>query len=152
MLNAGSCETYTFCDFEPMDYCGYKIDNSQQTVMKWYRWLGSGHDHDHTYEFSVGSFMIAKTVKPNIKGRMTRLLTHEYTETVACAQFWYKIIGDIEFNVRIYTLDVYQSQTYFSARFQRGNQWALGQASINNSQPYQVWSSINVSFNNNTVF
>ena len=139
MFHLGPCPIYDYCDFEYFDICGYRIDDSDQPDFKWSREKSSDdHAGDHSIENSLGHYMIAKSMRPHVKGRTTRLLTRVYNETEVCARFWYKIIGNIDFNVRIYTLDAYQSQTYFNATKQRGFEWALGQASISYLEPYEV--------------
>lgn len=124
--------------------CGYKVDNSDHMGLEWHR-EESGDDRapDHTLGHSLGHYMVAKSEKPHTKGRMARLLTHQYTQNTVCARFWYKIIGDVEFNVRLFT-NAYQPNAHFSANTQRGVQWLLGQASITNLESYQVRFSFKI--------
>ena len=139
MFNLDSCPNTNYCDFESHNLCGYRIENSNHPEFMWLR-EQSGDDHasDHSIGNSLGHYMIATSTRPHVKGRKTRLLTNEYHETEICVRFWYKIVGDIHFNVRIFTLGDYQQRTYFSAYMQRGFEWALGQASISYLQPYKV--------------
>lgn len=144
MFHLGACPVNDYCDFESQDFCGYRIENSadddddDETGLTWSRERSNDDDApDHTIGNSLGHYMIASSESPHVKGRTTRLFaSREYNESVVCARFWYKIIGHVEFNVLAVSLN--DSETLFSAKIERGYQWALGQASISSLEPFEV--------------
>ena len=137
MFHLGACPVNDYCDFESQDFCGYRIENSDETdSLTWSRERSNDEDApDHTIGNSLGHYMIASSESPHVKGRTTRLFTsREYNETVVCARFWYKIIGHVEFNVLAISLN--ESETLFSAKIERG--YPLGQASISSLEAFEV--------------
>ena len=136
-LNSGACPSLNSCDFESVDICGYKNDASNGGF-SWTREEGTDQSPDQTYGTSLGHYMLAQSINPHTKDRKARLLTPTYSASTTCVKFWYKTNGDVEFNLRLFTLGSYTSKVYFNVIGERGNEWSLGQATVSYTVPYQV--------------
>lgn len=137
-LFSGQCPVLNSCDFESSDLCSYKNDATGGSF-SWVRQQASDSEPDQSLDNSFGHYMIAKSVAPHTKDRKARLLTPSYTANVICLRFWYKLKGDVQFNVRIFTRAAYSANTYFNATGDRGSEWSLGKANILESISLQVF-------------
>lgn len=135
-FNDGSCPTTNQCDFEQADLCGYV--NDLNTGFKWERVQGLNNDVDHSYNTETGHYMIAKSVAPHSKDKLARLFSPLYPATTLCVSFWYKTLGDIQFNIRTYSFGILNSRIAFTATGNRGNEWSLGQTTLTYQASYQI--------------
>lgn len=137
LLYSGACPPLQSCDFESSDMCAYKND-ATGGGFSWTREQASDDAPDKTLANSFGHFMVARSVAPHTKDRKARLLSPNYIATTTCVRFWYKLRGDVEFNVRTYSVSSYSTSTFFNATGDRGSEWSLGMATLNPSVSYQV--------------
>ncbi len=104
----------------------------------WRRVQGNEIETDHTYETSLGHYMIARATPPQQKGRKARLLSPAYPALTMCVSFWYKIKGVITFNLKTYALGAYSTKPSFQATNKTGGEWLFGQATLSYPTPFQV--------------
>ncbi|CAF0808194.1 unnamed protein product, partial [Brachionus calyciflorus] len=135
--NDGPCPLSNTCDFESIDLCGYK--NDLNSGIKWNRVQGRNEDDvDHSYSSDFGHYMIAKSISPHFPNRLGRLLSPTYPSSTMCLSFWYKIQGNVQFNIRTYSFGSYSQKVSYSAKGDRGKDWLFGRATLSYSAPYQI--------------
>ena len=99
--NDVACPISNTCDFESVDFCGYK--NDLNGAIRWEIVQGTNNEFDHSYGTDIGHNMNAKTTSPHIPNRMGRLLSLIYPPTIMCLSFWsFKTQGDVLFNIRLF--------------------------------------------------
>lgn len=134
-VNIGECPPSSVCDFESSDLCGYK--NDVLNDFDWKRIQGNNVLVDHTYGTDVGHFMSATASLTQFPGEKARILSTIYPAATLCANFWYKIVGDVSLNVRSYAFGIL-GNPILSLSGDRGNEWSLGLATISQPYSYQI--------------
>ena len=141
-FNDGPCPLSNTCDFESADLCGYLNDpNSDydwKRIQGFENNLNTEDDIDHSYGTQSGHYMITKSEQPHTKNKLSRLLSPTIPATTICLSFWYKVYGDIQFNIRTYRFNTYDARVYFSALGDRGSEWSYGQTTIQNTVISQI--------------
>jgi hypothetical protein len=85
--------------------------------------------------------MIVRATPPQAKDRKARLLSPIYPALTMCVSFYYKITGAIFFNIRTYSLGLYNEKISFQALFYHSNaggEWIFGQTTLSYSTPYHI--------------
>ena len=136
MVTIGPCQPTSTCDFESVDLCGYKSDNTGD--FDWIREQGNDGTFDHSYGSSVGHYMKAMSPSNPVVGRSARLLSPSYPSTTLCAHFWFKTTGNLHLNLKTYSFGSLSSNTYFKFRGSNGNKWELGQATVSHPYAFQL--------------
>jgi hypothetical protein len=134
-FNEGACPISTECDFESIDICGYANDINSDYL--WNRTEGTAEFGDKTFGL-LGHYMSAPSLAPHSKGKTARLLSPSYPAKELCVNFFYKTIGDIEFNVRTYAFGIYGKDSAFNAVGNRGKDWLRGQATLKYTTGFQI--------------
>ena len=67
-----------------------------------------------------------------------RLLSPAYPAATICTQFWYKTNGNSHLNIKSLTFGALSSSNYFNFKGSNGNEWAFGQATIIQSNSFQI--------------
>ncbi|XP_033751988.1 MAM and LDL-receptor class A domain-containing protein 1-like [Pecten maximus] len=133
------------CNFESSSLCGWSQDHSDNIdwISKAGRTSssGTGPSTDHTTGTTSGHYVYIESSRPNVPGNKARLLSTSVAMTTPmCLQFYYHMYGK-----QMGTLNVYlrvgttlPTAPIWSRSFNQGNNWILGQVTIQNSQAYTV--------------
>jgi hypothetical protein len=134
--NDGACPVSNNCDFEASDNCGYVNDFG--SFFQWRKIRSNASDPDHSYGTDIGNYMLASSVSPHLKDKTARLLSPVYPSATVCVSFWYKTLGDIQFNLRTYSFGAYSAKSYFVSNTDRGKEWSIGRATISITSAFQI--------------
>ena len=67
-----------------------------------------------------------------------RLLSTIYSPSTICVQFWFKKNGNSQLNIKTSSFGSIGSRNYFTFKGNNGNEWALGQATITQDNPFKI--------------
>jgi len=150
LVNSGACPNLNLCDFESADQCGYINDNTAE--FQWSREQGMDGNFDHSYGTGFGHYMRASPPFNTNVGNSARLLSSVYSPSIICVQFWYKKNGNTQLNIKTSAFGLIGTKNYFSFKGNNGNEWALGQATISQDNPFKIVFEASVKSSNSLEY